>query len=55
MPTHEHLQPSCLNGVCCLCRKALEAYQEALTYAPNNKVALGRSEFCRTRVQNLGL
>jgi len=36
-------------------RKALEAYQEALSYAPNNKVAMGRSEYCRNRVQNLGL
>lgn len=33
--------------------EALQAYQEALSYAPNNKVALSRSEFCRTRVQRL--
>ena len=41
--------------VLCTRRKALESYQEALSYAPNNKVAMGRSEFCRNRVQNLGL
>lgn len=36
-------------------RDALTAYQEALTYAPNNKVAQQRSDFCRNRVTNLRL
>lgn len=29
---------------------ALAAYQEALTYAPDNKVAQARAEYCRTRL-----
>jgi tetratricopeptide (TPR) repeat protein len=40
---------------CCLCRDALAAYQEALAYAPNNKIALQRADFCRGRVERLGL
>jgi hypothetical protein len=36
-------------------RDALRAYQEVLTYAPNNKVALQRSDFCKTRVERLGV
>jgi hypothetical protein len=35
--------------------KALEAYQTALSYAPNNKVASSRGEYCRARVERLGL
>jgi tetratricopeptide (TPR) repeat protein len=31
--------------------EALAAYREVLTYAPDNKVAQARSEYCRTRVQ----
>lgn len=42
--------PSCLP-----CRDALAAYQEALAYAPNNKIALQRADFCRGRVERLGL
>ncbi|KAI7841609.1 hypothetical protein COHA_004779 [Chlorella ohadii] len=30
---------------------ALSAYKEVLTYAPDNKVANARSEYCRTRLQ----
>ena len=30
---------------------ALAAYREVLTYAPDNKVAQTRSEFCRTRIE----
>ena len=37
------------------CRDALAAYQEALAYAPNNKIALQRADFCRGRVERLGL
>lgn len=37
------------------CRSALEAYQEALAYAPNNKIAMQRADYCRTRVQRLNL
>lgn len=47
-PRHHH--PSCLP-----CRDALAAYQEALAYAPNNKIALQRADFCRGRVERLGL
>lgn len=36
-------------------RKALEAYKEALTYAPENQIAKQRIEFCGQRVNNLGL
>lgn len=36
-------------------RDALRAYQEVLTYAPNNKVALQRSDFCKARVERLGV
>eukprot|EP00877_Chromochloris_zofingiensis_P001406 jgi/Chrzof1/11266/Cz05g29290.t1 len=36
-------------------RNALRAYQEALTYAPNNKIAMQRCDYCKTRVQNLSL
>ena len=36
-------------------RDALRAYQEVLTYAPNNKVAVQRSDFCKTRVERLGV
>jgi hypothetical protein len=32
------------------CRDALQAYQEALTYAPNNRIARQRSDFCREKV-----
>lgn len=35
-------------------REALNAYQEALSYAPDNKVALQRSDFCKTRLERLG-
>ena len=37
------------------CRKALEAYQTVLQYAPNNKTAATRSDYCRGRVERLGL
>ena len=30
---------------------ALEAYEEALAFAPDNKIAQSRADFCRTRVQ----
>ncbi|EFN59395.1 hypothetical protein CHLNCDRAFT_137885 [Chlorella variabilis] len=30
---------------------ALAAYREVLTYAPDNKVAQARSEYCRTRIE----
>ena len=36
-------------------RKALEAYETALRYAPQNKVAGSRVEYLRGRVQRLGL
>lgn len=36
-------------------RRALEAYQTVLQYAPNNKVASTRGEYCRGRVERLGL
>ncbi|KIZ00543.1 Uncharacterized protein ycf37 [Monoraphidium neglectum] len=36
-------------------RKALEAYQTVLQYAPNNKVASTRGEYCKGRVERLGL
>jgi tetratricopeptide (TPR) repeat protein len=36
-------------------RSALSAYQEALSYAPDNAIARQRSEFCRTRCERLGL
>lgn len=29
---------------------ALAAYREALTYAPDNKVALARADYCQTRI-----
>ncbi len=32
------------------CREALQAYQEALTYAPNNVIARQRSDFCKEKV-----
>ncbi len=31
--------------------QALSAYREVLTYAPDNKVAQARSEYCRTRLE----
>jgi len=31
--------------------EALGAYREALTYAPDNKVAQARADYCRTRIQ----
>ena len=30
--------------------KALNAYTQALAYAPDNKVAAARADFCRTRI-----
>lgn len=33
---------------------ALNAYRESLTYAPDNKVAQGRAEFCKTRLDRMG-
>ncbi|KAF8073104.1 PI4KG4 [Scenedesmus sp. PABB004] len=36
-------------------RNAMAAYQEALAYAPNNKIAMQRGEFCKQRVERLGL
>eukprot|EP00955_Chlamydomonas_euryale_P054670 355908-Chlamydomonas_euryale.AAC.13 len=36
-------------------RSALSAYQEALSYAPSNDIARQRTEFCKTRVERLGL
>ena len=36
-------------------RDALSAYQESLSYAPNNTIARQRSEFCKTRCERLGL
>jgi hypothetical protein len=36
-------------------RDALRAYQEALSYAPNNKVAMQRSTYCAERAERLGL
>lgn len=36
-------------------KNALSAYQEALAYAPNNKIAMQRADYCKTRVENLGL
>lgn len=36
-------------------RRALEAYQTVLQYAPNNKVAAARGDYCRGRVERLGL
>jgi hypothetical protein len=37
------------------CRNALAAYQEALAYAPNNSIAMQRMDYCKTRVERLGL
>lgn len=34
--------------------EALAAYQEALTYAPDSKVAQARADYCRTRLQRAG-
>lgn len=36
-----------------MCREALNAYQEAVSYAPNNQVALQRSEFCKQKLERL--
>ncbi|GBF88321.1 TPR repeat-containing protein [Raphidocelis subcapitata] len=36
-------------------RKAFEAYGTVLQYAPNNKIASQRGEYCRGRVERLGL
>lgn len=36
-------------------KEALEAYSEALTYAPTNSVAQQRSDFCKNKVQRLGI
>ena len=36
-------------------RDALRAYQEALSYAPNNQVAMQRSTYCAERAERLGL
>lgn len=36
-------------------RNALTAYQEALAYAPNNKIAMQRMESCRAKVERMGL
>ena len=33
---------------------ALEAYREALSYAPDNKVAQTRADFCKTRLERTG-
>lgn len=41
--------------VLCCCRNALAAYQEALAYAPNNSIAMQRMDYCKTRVERLGL
>lgn len=50
LPAASPTPPACLP-----CRDALAAYQEALAYAPNNKIALQRADFCRGRVERLGL
>jgi hypothetical protein len=41
--------------MCMCCRNALAAYQEALAYAPNNSIAMQRMDYCKTRVERLGL
>lgn len=41
--------------VATVCRNALAAYQEALAYAPNNNIAMQRMDYCKTRVERLGL
>ena len=38
-----------------ICREALDAYQEALSFAPGNKIAMQRSDFCKTRLENRGI
>lgn len=35
-------------------RPALEAYQEALSYAPDNQVARARADYCKTRLERSG-
>jgi hypothetical protein len=44
-----------LTAVAVACRNALTSYQEALAYAPNNKIAMQRMDFCRTKVERLSL
>jgi tetratricopeptide (TPR) repeat protein len=34
---------------------ALDAYREALSYAPDNKVAQSRADFCKTRLERTGM
>ncbi|KAJ9518328.1 hypothetical protein QJQ45_010196, partial [Haematococcus lacustris] len=34
-------------------RQALDAYQEALSYAPNNEVALQRASFCKQKLERM--
>ncbi|GIL46789.1 hypothetical protein Vafri_3678 [Volvox africanus] len=36
-------------------RDALQAYQEALTYAPDNRIARQRSDYCKEKVTRLAL
>eukprot|EP00775_Hariotina_reticulata_P011027 gene11027-11182_t len=36
-------------------RNALTSYQEALAYAPNNKIAMQRMDFCKNKVERLSL
>lgn len=31
----------------------MQAYQEALTYAPSNQIARQRSDFCKERIARL--
>lgn len=35
-------------------RPAMEAYQEALSYAPDNQVARARADYCKTRLERSG-
>lgn len=35
-------------------KPALDAYREALSYAPDNKVAQARADFCKTRLERTG-
>ncbi|KXZ52747.1 hypothetical protein GPECTOR_8g139 [Gonium pectorale] len=36
-------------------KEALQAYQEALTYAPDNRIARQRSDFCKEKVSRLAV
>jgi hypothetical protein len=53
-PTSEEACPA-WGGAGACCRDALAAYQEALAYAPNNKIAMARADYCKGRVERLGL